>query len=99
MDAERAARRIVRGILAGRPVVITTPLAQVAPRVDALLPTLTSAFLALTTRLLPKAPVSTDGETLEGWQAEQGLRTRSRLILDRLTVLGRRAAGHFNEGA
>jgi NAD(P)-dependent dehydrogenase (short-subunit alcohol dehydrogenase family) len=99
MDAERAAERIVRGILVGRPVVITTPLAQLAPRVDALFPTLTSALLALTTRLLPKAPVSRAGETIEGRQAQQELRTRSRLVLDRLTVLGRRAADRFNEGA
>ena len=38
IDAERAAVRIVRGVLGGRAVVTLTPLAVVAPRVDALFP-------------------------------------------------------------
>ena len=89
---------IVRGILGGRAVVTITPLAKIAPRVDALFPGLASAVLGLTARLLPEAPGGrASRHPIEGWQAEKSLNRRSRLILDRLTTLGRRAAARFNE--
>jgi NAD(P)-dependent dehydrogenase (short-subunit alcohol dehydrogenase family) len=98
IDAERAAVRIVRGILAGRAVVTVTPLAMVAPRVDALFPGLTSALLGLTVRLLPDAPGTPESsETKEGWQAAQELPRRTRFLVDRVTRLGRNAADRFNE--
>jgi hypothetical protein len=98
IDAERAAGRIVGGILAGRAVVTVTPLAVVAPRVDALFPGLTAALLSLTTRLLPGAPETTDStEVMRGWQAAQRLPRRTRFVVDRLSTLGRSAARQFNE--
>jgi short-subunit dehydrogenase len=98
IDAERAAVRIVHGILAGRAVVTVTPLAMLAPRVDALFPGLTSALLGLTTRLLPDAPGTPEStETREGWEAAQQLPRRTRFLVDRLTGLGRAAAGQYNE--
>jgi NAD(P)-dependent dehydrogenase (short-subunit alcohol dehydrogenase family) len=98
IDAERAAGRIVRGILAGRAVVTVTPLAMVAPRVDALFPGLTSAILGLTVRLLPKAPGTPEStEPVRGWQAAQDLTRRGRFMVNRLSALGRSAAGRFNE--
>ena len=96
MDAERAARRIVAGVVAGRPVIVLTPLAGIAPRVDALFPRTTSALLGLVARLLPAAP-ATESETLPGWQAEMGLAPRGHRLLAFVTTLGRRAAGRLNE--
>ena len=98
MDAERAAGRIVRGILAGRAVVTTTPLAILAPRVDALFPGLTSALLGLTVRLLPDAPGTPEStEAMKGWQASEQLPRRTRFVVNRLSGLGRAAARRFNE--
>ena len=98
MDAERAAGIIVRGILNRRAVVTVTPLAKIVPRVDALFPGLAAAVLGFTTRRLPESPGGrASRDALEGWQAEKTLSRRTRLILDRLTILGRRAAARFNE--
>jgi NAD(P)-dependent dehydrogenase (short-subunit alcohol dehydrogenase family) len=98
MDAERAAGRIVRGILAGRAVVTMTPLAILAPRVDALFPGLTSALLGLTARLLPDAPGTPEStEAMKGWQASEQLPRRTRFVVNRLSGLGRTAARRFNE--
>ena len=79
IDAERAAVRIVRGVLGGRAVVTLTPLAMVAPRVDALFPGLGAALLGLTTRLLPDDPGTPESaDTLEGWEAAEQLPRRKR---------------------
>ncbi len=97
MDAERAARRIVSGVIAGRSVLVLTPLAKIAPRVDALFPRTTSAFLGLVARLLPAAPSSSRSETVPGWRAARRLDHGSRRILDVVTRLGGRAADRLNE--
>ena len=98
IDGERAAGRIVRGILAGRAVVTVTPLGIIAPRIDAMFPGLTSAILSLTTRLLPDAPDTPQStELMRGWQAAQRLPRRTRFVVDRLSALGRTAARRFNE--
>ena len=98
IDAERAAARIVRGILAGRPVVTVTPLAMVAPRVDAMFPGLTAALLNLTARLLPKPPGTPEStEAMKGWEAAERLPRRTRFVVNRLSGLGRSAARRFNE--
>ncbi len=98
MDAERAAVKIGRGVLAGRPVVQLTPAAVLAPRFDALFPTLTSALLGLSVRLLPKDPGTDESrETLEGWQAREQLPRRTRRVVDRLTRLSDQAAKRHNE--
>ncbi len=98
MNAERAAARIVRGILRGRAVVITTPLAQIAPRVDALFPGPTSALLSLTVRLLPDSRSHAgDSGAIEGRQAAKQLTRTGRMLVNQLSRLGRRAAGRFNE--
>ena len=98
MDAERAAARMVQAILRGQSVLITTPLAQIAPRVDALFPRATSALLSLTARLLPNHPgVGSDGSTIEGWQAAKKLPALTRMLVDQLSRLGRTAARRFNE--
>jgi NAD(P)-dependent dehydrogenase (short-subunit alcohol dehydrogenase family) len=93
MSADRAATRIVSAVLRGRSFLTLTPLAWLAPRVDALFPRLTSSVLEVTARLLPDPP-ATDATpaTVDGWQAATNLRPGRRLLLNRLTTLGRRAA-------
>jgi NAD(P)-dependent dehydrogenase (short-subunit alcohol dehydrogenase family) len=53
MDAERAARAIVRAGLAGRSEIILTLAAQLAVRAHGLAPELTSRLLTMADRLLP----------------------------------------------
>lgn len=97
MDAERAARRIVAGVIDGRSVLVLTPLAKIAPRMDALFPRTTSALLGLVARLLPGAPPSSGSETIPGWRAARRLSHRSRRVLAAVTRLGGRAADRLNE--
>ena len=98
IDAERAATRIVRGVLGGRAMVTLTPLAMVAPRVDAMFPGLTSAILELTTRMLPKDPGTPESrDTIEGWQAAERLPRGKRRLLERVTRLAGKAAERNNE--
>jgi hypothetical protein len=96
MDAERAARQVVSGVLVGRAMVITTPLARIGWRIDALFPNLTAALMGVAARLLPSA---TDGqtETIEGWQAAERMSPQARRVSGALTILGHRAADRFNE--
>lgn len=109
MDADRAAARIVAGVLKGRANVLLTPLTHVASRVAALAPNLTAAALSLTVRALPDAPKlaqdrpETDGrktldDTIEGRVARSRLSPRAARILGRITVLGDRAAHRFLQG-
>ncbi|MDN5760755.1 MAG: SDR family oxidoreductase [Microlunatus sp.] len=97
MDAGRAARRIVTAVLRGRPVLLLTPLARLAPRVDALTPRLGAAVLSLTTRLLPAWSPESSSVRLEGRQVEARLPRPRRARLRRLTTWGRRAAERTNE--
>ena len=91
MDAERAASRIVRGVLSGRPLVTLTPLAKVGVRVRGLMPATTTRVLGLVNRALPH---DTDSETVEGREAERRLDSS---VVRALTTLGRRAARKNNE--
>ena len=100
IDAQVAARRIVDGVLAGKPVVELTPLAIIGRRVHGLAPALTVRAMGLAARVLPDGPrrdprsletPSTSGRTARG-------RVGSRL-LDLVTTLGDRAAARHNETA
>ncbi|MEO7234133.1 MAG: SDR family NAD(P)-dependent oxidoreductase [Lapillicoccus sp.] len=93
MDAERAARRIVRGVLRGRSTVILTPLAKVGARVGGVAPVTTAAAMGLLARVLPAAPHHPT-PTVTGEQARERL---SSSVVERLTVWGTRAARRFNE--
>ncbi len=97
LDAERAAARIVRAVLAGRSDLTLTPLAWAAPRVAALFPRLTAGLLGVTTRMLPSAPEPLDHATLEGWQAAGRLSPTADRWLKRITGLGSAASRRFNE--
>jgi short-subunit dehydrogenase len=95
MDAERAASRIVRGILRGRSIVILTPLAKIGARVAGAAPATTAAAMSILARMLPDAPegriATVEGRTARGRLASP--------LVERLTVWGNRAAGRNNESA
>ena len=89
MDAERAARAIVRAGLRGRPEIILTVAAQVATRVHGLVPELTTRMLAMVDRMLP---------TDESPTAQPGRAVASDSAWFRwLTTLTRRAAARWFE--
>lgn len=96
MDAERAAHRIVAGILRGRAMVVLTPLARIGLRVHGIAPATTGRLLGLAGRLLPEPPARTD-QTVEGRVARSRLSPRAAKVLDVITRLGQRAADRFNE--
>jgi NAD(P)-dependent dehydrogenase (short-subunit alcohol dehydrogenase family) len=102
MAAERAARRIVRGVLRGRSIVILTPLAKIGARVGGAAPAMTALAMGLLARALPDPPegsqptgqTSAPTPTVTGAQARRRLSSRT---VEWLTVWGNRAARQFNE--
>ena len=93
MGADRAARLIVDGVLAGRPVVLLGWLPKIAQRVRGVAPGLTVRALGVANRLLPSAaPHQTD--PVEGAVVKQRLGST---VVDALTALGTRAARRNNE--
>jgi short-subunit dehydrogenase len=93
MDAERAAAKIARRVLAGRSIVMLTPLAKIAARVAGVAPATTAAVMGLAARLLPQAPRGPRA-TVEGHNARTMLGSP---VVERLTTLGTRAAQNFNQ--
>ncbi|KGN29833.1 short-chain dehydrogenase [Knoellia sinensis KCTC 19936] len=79
ISAERAARRIVDGVLAGRSQVELTPLTWVGRRVHGLAPGTTSRVLGLVARALPS--VASDGpSTRDDVGYVEGLHARRRWV-------------------
>ena len=97
MDAERAASKIVDGVLRGRPLVVLTPLAKVGMRVAGVAPATTMRLMDLVARLLPSPPEEGATGTIEGRQAEQRLSAGAARVMRGVTLLGERAARRFNE--
>ena len=113
MNAERAARRMVDGVLGGKPLVVLSWLSHAAIRAHGLSPTLTVHLMGLVNRFLPTAAgqeeghlggtakpqsvTTAHGPTVSGRQAAQKLGTASTQVVGVLTTLGRRAAGRFNQ--
>lgn len=95
MDAERAAQRIVRGVLAGRNQVVLTPLAKIGMRVAGVAPSLTTTAMKVMARLLPSpSEGNQDPTTVAGHTARRRL---SSPVVEKLTTLGTRAAHRFNQ--
>ncbi len=95
MDARRAARTMVDGVLAGRPHVVLTPMAKIGIRVHGLMPSTTVRVMGLANRLLPGAPPEQDASRpVKGRVAARQLSTG---VVDKLTVLGQRAAERLNQ--
>ncbi|MEE1787042.1 SDR family NAD(P)-dependent oxidoreductase [Streptomyces sp. SP17BM10] len=94
MDAERAARRIVRAIEAGRRELVLTPLAKAGVLAHGVAPATTGRLLSLTARLLPPAGGAPE-HGVSG--ARAAARHRPAGPVHRLTVLGRRAGRANNQ--
>ncbi|MBM6545298.1 SDR family NAD(P)-dependent oxidoreductase [Janibacter sp. YIM B02568] len=99
VGAERAARRIVDGVLAGRSQVELTPLTMVGRRVHGLAPALTVRAMGLASRILPEGPergpsMSPQRPRVSGATARARLGSR---VVNALSVLGDRAARRNNE--
>jgi short-subunit dehydrogenase len=97
MDAERAASQIIEAVRGRRAEIILTPAGQVVSRVAGLSPSLTSNVLHLVQQLALPRPSGTSQDDDEGIPGNQLEPAISRKVFDRLTVLGRAAAGRFNE--
>jgi len=96
MDAERAAAKMVRAVLAGKPTVILSPLAKIGARVHGLAPSTTVRMMGLAKRFLPDPPADGSTGTLPGYVVDRRLDSR---LFDSLITLGQRAARRFNETA
>ncbi|WP_114908202.1 SDR family NAD(P)-dependent oxidoreductase [Ornithinimicrobium murale] len=102
MSVDRAARKIVEGVLDGRPLVTLTPLAKIGSRVHGIAPATTVRALGLASRLLPtmstpsRSTVSPHA-AVPGRQARAGLSRGARAAVDTLTLLGSRAARRTNQ--
>ena len=84
-DSTRAARRMVDGVLAGKPLVTVTPLAWMAYRVRGLMPGTTTRAMGIANRFLPRA--TGNAVPVKGSQLSVPP------VVQRLTHWGRRAAG------
>jgi short-subunit dehydrogenase len=94
MDAERAAEKMVRAVLAGKPTVILSPLAKIGARVHGLAPATTVRAMGLAKRFLPNPPPGGATETLPGHVVDRRLDSR---LFDSLISLGQKAARRLNE--
>ncbi len=100
ISAERAARRIVSGVLSGSPTVELTPLTIIGRRVHGLAPATTIRAMGLVSRLLPGPHGSAPDPMSDAAPAVEGRAARARLssrVVDGLSVLGDRAGRRNNE--
>ncbi|KNB50488.1 SDR family NAD(P)-dependent oxidoreductase [Streptomyces caatingaensis] len=93
MDAERAARAIVRAAERRRPEVVLTPVAKAAVRLHGIAPATTTRALTLGARLLPRAGPDPD-HAVPGRRAARLLGSAA---VDRVTTLNDRAARRLNQ--
>lgn len=95
MDAERAARQIIQAVRRRRPEIILTSAGQVVSRLAGLAPGLTSQVLHLAQQLGLPAPSGRGVD--QGTPGHELNPALPKKAFDRLTTLGRAAAGRFNE--
>lgn len=93
MNADRAARIIVDGVLAGKPVVLVGWLPKLAQRIHGLAPGLTTRAMGIAQRLLPTARPDQAG-IREGRDAASDLNST---VVRVLTTLGSKAARKNNQ--
>ncbi|MFD7920805.1 SDR family NAD(P)-dependent oxidoreductase [Streptomyces sp. NPDC059740] len=100
MDAERAASRIVSGVLRRRARLLLTPATRVVSVAHGLAPATTNRLVSLFARALPADVPDGDGSTREGADLADaqppGLGAAARRMLG---ALNERAASRFNERA
>lgn len=97
MRPERAAVKIVDGILAGRAYVLLSLKTKIAARVAGLAPTTTAAALGFAARLLPGGPPPTGTDTVQGHTVEDRLGPVPTALVRAVTTLGRGAARRLNQ--
>lgn len=100
VGGERAARRIVDGVLAGRTQVELTPLTMLGRRVHGVAPAATVRLMGVVSRVLPAGP-DRGPSTSSARPGVAGATARDRLgsrVVNALSVLGDRAARRTNEG-
>lgn len=96
IDADRAARAIVRAIALGRDEVVLGAPARLAERVHALSPALARVALSLVGRMLPSAAGQSAAEpAVEGLDIEQ--REGDRALVKAVTRLGHHEAERFHQ--
>ena len=93
INAERAAKRIVKGVLAGRNQVVFTPLAHIGMRVAGAAPSLTTGLMKVMARLLPDS-AHDSGALVDGHTARERLDSDA---VETLTTLGTTAAHDLNQ--
>jgi NAD(P)-dependent dehydrogenase (short-subunit alcohol dehydrogenase family) len=94
MDAERAARQIVRAAKRGTPEVILSAPAWMLARVHALFPSLTADLLRLVNDLVLPTP---NGDTQSVVRGREALSRDPSAVVNALTALGRAAADRFGQ--
>ena len=92
MDAERAARQIVRAIKWGLPEVTLGIPARLIQILNGLAPGLTTTMMGLVNRLVLPRPGGAAHERARGQEAQAGVNSR---LFDLATALGRAAAERF----
>lgn len=97
MQPERAARKIVDGVLAGRAYVLLSLMTKVAARVNGLAPTTTAAALGLAARLLPDGPPPGGTDTVQGHTVEERLAPLPAALVRAVTSFGRAAGRRLNQ--
>ncbi|HSA48705.1 MAG TPA: SDR family oxidoreductase [Yinghuangia sp.] len=93
MNAERAARAIVRAAARRRPELVLTPAAKAAVRLHGLAPATTVRLVSFASRMLPEAAAGSVGDEVSGSVA----RAANPGWTDRVTTLGERAARRWNQ--
>jgi NAD(P)-dependent dehydrogenase (short-subunit alcohol dehydrogenase family) len=94
MDAEVAARQIVKAVQRGEAERVLTIPATLLARLYGLFPGLTTHLISLATWLLPTADTP-DFTAESGAAARRQMPATRRRVVDALTTLGRRAAARF----
>lgn len=107
MSADRAVRRMLDGVLEGKPLVVLSAMSHVGMRLHGLSPTLTVHLMSIANRLLPSAPSSgmpfaraSEAPTsvaVPGREAKKQLSAPAGAVVRTLTTLGRRAGKRFNQ--
>jgi NAD(P)-dependent dehydrogenase (short-subunit alcohol dehydrogenase family) len=95
IDADRAAKRVVRAIVTRKHRLTFTPAARLAIAMHDLLPVLWSFACAVFARLLPRAPLK--GESLEQRQGAELLARPSSLLLRAIAARSARLAARHGQ--
>jgi short-subunit dehydrogenase len=97
MNPEKAATKIVDGVLAGRAYVLLSLMTKLAARVAGLAPTTTATALGLAARLLPSGPPPPGTDTVQGYTVENRLKPVPAALIRAVTTLGRASARRLNQ--